>query len=95
MPRGQTQDPHAAQITQRARIAALTRWSREDPRAQAQRAQAGLLDKFRREVLEEFPGLQEPELSRRAEARRRLHMERLSFKASRARTLKAQAVDDG
>lgn len=34
------------QRTQRARLAALTRWSKEDPTANAERGQAGLLDRF-------------------------------------------------
>ena len=74
-----------SQRRQRARIAALERWSREDPKANAERGQAGLLDKFRREVLDESPGLVEPELTRRAEVRRRAHMQRLAFKRSRQR----------
>lgn len=73
------------QRSQRARIAALTRWSKESPAANAARGQAGLLEKFRREVLAEDPAIAEPELTRRAECRRKLHMQRLSFKASRAR----------
>jgi hypothetical protein len=76
-----------AQRRQRARLAALERWSREDPTATAERGQQGLLDKFRREILEEFPDLVDPELSRRVEARRKAHMTRLSFMASRARSL--------
>lgn len=70
----------------RARQAALARWSREDPTDNARRAQAGLLDKFRREITEEQPDVTEPELTRRAEARRRQHMTRMSYAASRART---------
>lgn len=73
------------QRRQRARIAALARWSREDPTANAHRAQAGLLDRFRREVAAEQPEITEPELTRRAEARRREHMVRMSFEASKAR----------
>lgn len=72
----------------RARQAALARWSKEDPTANAHRAQAGLLDKFRREITAEQPDVTEPELTRRAEARRRQHMTRMSFEASKARTAK-------
>jgi hypothetical protein len=82
-----------SQRSQRARIAALERWSREDPSANAARGQAGLLDKFRRQILEEFPDLQDPELTRRAEARRRAFMQRIAFQSSRARS-KAKAGDD-
>jgi hypothetical protein len=78
------------QRTQRARIAALTRWSQEDPAANAARGQAGLLEKFRREVLAADPGVVEPELTRRAEAARRAHMVRLNFQRSR----RAQRTSD-
>lgn len=73
------------QRTQRARMAALRRWSQEDPEANARRGQAGLLDRFRREILAEQGEVAEPELTRRAEARRREHMTRLAFRRSRAR----------
>jgi hypothetical protein len=75
-----------AQRTQRARIAALRRWSQEDPRPNAARGQAGLLGRFRRDILAEQGDVPEPELTRRAEARRREHMTRLAFSQSRART---------
>jgi hypothetical protein len=78
-----------AQRSQRARIAALRRWSQEDPHANAVRAQAGLLERFRREILAEQGDIAEPELARRAQARRREHMQRLAFNASRARQTKA------
>lgn len=79
------------QRRQRARIAALARWSKEDPTTNARRAQAGLLDKFRREITEEHPDVTEPELTRRAEAKRREHMARMSYEASKARTAKKKA----
>lgn len=68
----------------RARLAAHKRWSQEDPQANAVRAQAGLLDKFRREIVAEQGDIAEPELTRRAQARRREHMTRIAFKRSRA-----------
>lgn len=74
------------QRTQRARLAALTRWSKENPKANAERGQDGLVEKFRREVLAEDPSVVEPELTRRAEAARKAHMVRLAFMSSRART---------
>lgn len=74
------------QRTQRARLAALTRWSKEDPAANAARGQAGLLDRFRREVLEHDSTVVEPELTRRAEATRKAHMTRLAFESSKARS---------
>ena len=51
----------------RASPAAFTRWARENPTANAARAHAGLLERFRREVLAADPSVNEPELSRRAE----------------------------
>lgn len=74
------------QRRERARLAALARWSREDPKINARRAQAGLLDKFRRQVTEHDPHVTEPELTRRAEALRRLHMARMSYASSKARS---------
>jgi hypothetical protein len=71
------------QRRQRASIAACERWSREDPKPNAQRAQRGLRDKFLREVTAEFPGLAAPELIRRAEVRYRAHMKRLAFSRSK------------
>lgn len=70
----------------RARIASLARWSKapaEERVAQAERGQAGLLDKFRQEALEHEPDLVEPELTRKAEYRRRLFMERLALQRRR------------
>lgn len=72
------------QRTIRARIAAHTRWSKEDPAPTAKRAQAGLLDKFRREV-DPNNELPEAERERRAQAARRAHMQRLALASSKAR----------
>lgn len=73
------------QRQQRARLAALTRWSKEDPAANAERGQAGLLARFEREVDPEGQ-LAPDERRRRAEAARRAHMVRLAFRSSRSRT---------
>jgi len=72
------------QRTLRARNAALTRWSQEDPTATAIRAQAGLLAKFVREV-DPDQQLPEAERQRRAKAAHRAHMTRLAFLSSKAR----------
>lgn len=72
-----------AERSMRASIAALTRWSKEDPTENALRGQAGLRNKFLRQVDQETPGLPEPERHRRAEAAYRAHMKRLRFKRSR------------
>lgn len=82
------------QRTQRAKYAALIRWSRENPRESALRAQAGLLDKFLREVDAHEPGLPEAERLRRAECLRRAHMKKLAFKSSRTRGRNARMSDD-
>lgn len=83
------------QKTQRARIAALARWSKENPAANAARGQAGLLERFRREVLADDPNVLEPELTRRAECRRKLHMQRLAFRSSRNRAGTSQDAPNG
>jgi hypothetical protein len=74
------------QRSQRARIAALTRWSQEDPAANAARANAGLQRKFYDQT---DPTLPEAERQRRAYAAFRAHMTRLAFRQSR----RAQAGD--
>lgn len=66
-------------------IGAYSRWAKYDGKAHAERMQAGLLDKFRREVLEHDPEVVEPELTRRAECARRAHMRRLALLSSKAR----------
>lgn len=69
----------------RASIAAHTRWSREDPAANAARGQAGLLARFEREILAADPTLPDAEVARRAEAARKAHMGRLALASSKAR----------
>ena len=81
------------QRTLRARIAADTRWSREDPAAAAQRGHAGLLARFDREVREAEPGLSEAEYERRAAAAYRAHMGRLALASSKARSRRAGGSD--
>jgi hypothetical protein len=81
------------QRTLRARIAASVRWSREDPARTAQRGQAGLIEKFRREALAADPDVTEPELTRRAESARRAHMARLALASSKARGGRKAAAD--
>jgi hypothetical protein len=73
-----------SQRAMRARIAANTRWSRENPKANAERGQAGLLAKFEDKV-DPDRTLPEAERTRRAEAARRAHMQRLAFQSSKAR----------
>jgi hypothetical protein len=73
------------QRSQSARLAALSRWSKEDPAANAARGQAGLLAKFEREV-DPHNELNPAERHRRAVAARRAHMVRLAFRSSRNRS---------
>jgi len=68
-----------------ARIAANTRWSAEDGKGNAQRAQAGLRARFLRETRERFPDLSPAEIERRADSAFRAHMQRLALKSSKAR----------
>lgn len=77
------------QRSQSARIAALTRWSKEDPAATAARGQAGLLARFEREV-DPNNELPPAERSRRAVAARKAHMARLAHRGHprRARGLR-------
>ena len=81
-----------AQRSIRARIAANTRWSAEDGRANAQRAQAGLRAKFVREIRERFPELSPAEIERRADSAFRAHMQRLALKSSKARGVAGDAA---
>ena len=77
--------------SQRARIAALARWAKEDPKPTADRAQRGLRAKFERETREQFPDLSGPEFARRSDALYRAHMSRLAFASAKARSARAKA----
>lgn len=66
-----------------ARLAALTRWSREDPTRQARIAQAGLRERFAREVDEEAAEAGETLLP--AERERRIECKRRAFYVDLAR----------
>lgn len=74
------------QLTLRGRVAAHARWAQEDPAVNAERGQAGLRDRFDRQVREAAPGLTEAEYARRAESAYKAHMCRLALASSRART---------
>jgi hypothetical protein len=60
----------------------------EDPKANAERGQRGLRDRFLREIDEETPGLTEKERQRRPDVRYRLHMKRLAFASRDARKVR-------
>jgi hypothetical protein len=72
------------QRTQRARIAVLTRWSREDPKPAMAAANRGFHDRFVKEV--DPDGVLPPvERARRADAAKKAHMARLAFRSAQAR----------
>lgn len=75
--------------SERASFISLQRWAKEDPTAQAKTGQAGLKDKFLREVdehaAESGETLTEAERQRRANVRYRLHMKAIR----RLRTMRA------
>ena len=75
----------AAQRSQRARIAALARWSREDPAPNAARGQQGLRASIAASL--DLPAdLDTGERERRIDAAVRAHMTRLALASSRVRT---------
>lgn len=78
----------------RAQIAAHSRWSQEDPAANAARGQAGLLARFEREV-DPDGTLTPEERHRRAESARKAHMARLTLASVTARRRKAAARATG
>jgi hypothetical protein len=74
----------------RSRMAANTRWSREDGHAGTAAARRGFADRFEREV--DPDGLLTPgERAKRAERARKAHMQKLALKSARARTARKQA----
>jgi hypothetical protein len=81
-----------AQRSLRASIAANVRWSREDPVRNATRGQAGLVDRFRRQV-DPDNQLPEAERERRALSAYRAHMQRLALASSKARARRAAGGD--
>lgn len=72
------------QRSQRARLAALTRWAHENPTKNAKRGQAGLLARFEREA-DPDGVLSTAERARRAEAALKAHMAKLALASSMAR----------
>jgi hypothetical protein len=72
----------------RAQIAANTRWSKEDPAANAARGQAGLQTSFEKQV-DPDGTLTPAERTRRAEAARKAHMQRLALASARSRSARS------
>ncbi|MGH3847585.1 MAG: hypothetical protein ACRDS0_40145 [Pseudonocardiaceae bacterium] len=79
-----------AQRSLRARIAANTRWSREDPAPTGPRGQAGLMARFAREV-DPDGTLPPAERARRVDSARKAHMQRLALASAKARGRKVAA----
>ena len=77
----------------RASIAAHTRWSKENPAANAARGQAGLAARFEREARDAEPGLDDAEYARRAEHAYQAHMKRLALASARARGARKASAD--
>lgn len=75
----------AAELSERGRLAANTRWAHEDPREQAARARTTLLERFRLQADPDgtLPAL---EVDRRAEKLLEAHMSRMRFAKSRSRS---------
>jgi hypothetical protein len=71
----------------RARIAALTRWSREDPKEHIAMMNRQFRERFEKQV-DPDGVLPDEERRRRAEVARKLFYQKLAFKSSRARSRK-------
>jgi hypothetical protein len=77
--------------SQRARVAALTRWSREDPKPALERTRAAFDRRFEREV--DPDGVLSPEeRTRRAAAARKAYFARLALKSAKARRRRRSSV---
>lgn len=70
--------------SQRARIAAFTKWSKTDGKAGTQAARDAYFERFLAEV-DPDQSLPEAERTRRAKAAYRAHMTRLAFRSAKAR----------
>lgn len=79
------------QRVMRARLAAHTRWSREDPAEQARKMRAGVMAKFLAEV-DPDGSLPPAERERRALHAQAAHMGRLALRSSRSRGRAAGAA---
>lgn len=79
----------ATERSQRARIAAHTKWAHEDPVAGTAKARATFLQRFLDEVDAAHPGLDELERHRRAEHLKSAYFARLALASARARRKKA------
>jgi hypothetical protein len=69
------------------RLAALKRWSRQDPGPFMERVREGQIQKWRHEVIAEAgaPELPEAEILRRIDVKRRAHQSKMTLAALKAR----------
>jgi hypothetical protein len=81
-----------AQRSLYGRIGAAVARSRHDPRELTSEARRVFLQRFERQVREEFPDLPDPEVERRAGERRRAHMLQLAAKSSTSRAAKKRTA---
>jgi hypothetical protein len=77
---------------QNASIAALERWSREDPRANAERGQRGLVAKFEKEARAADPDASDAEIARRGQCAYRAHQIRNAKASAAARKARASGA---
>jgi hypothetical protein len=94
MPTVEQSNLTAAQRSRNASIAALERWSREDPAANATRGQAGLRARFERQAREADPGISDAEAARRGECAYRAHMKRMAKNREAARAARTTGGSD-
>jgi hypothetical protein len=84
------------QRSQRARIAALARWAKEDAAHMGHRGTAGLMRRWGAEVDEAAAAngevLTPQQRLRRVETLQKLHMQRLAFNSSKARAARKNAA---
>ncbi len=75
--------------SQRAKVAALSRWSQEDPKTGTQPARDGFHQRFL-DAVDPDGVLPVPERERRAQAALKAHMAQLAFKSAKARAKKTE-----
>ena len=75
--------------SQRARIAAHSKWAVTNPQQGTEKARAAFLQRFLAEVDEASPGLPKLERLRRAEHLKSAHFARLALASARARRKKS------
>jgi hypothetical protein len=82
-----------AQRSLYGRIGAAVARSRHDPRELTAAARRSFLERFERQVRDEFPDLADGEVQRRAIELRRVYFYRLAAKSSEARAKRRKATE--